>query len=79
MAYPFPADKLSALPPKSIEEISRKSRSRRARRKEKGNEARLFQSYTVVNMSDLEEEDDSQQVKQPKKKTKEDTAWRRVS
>ena len=56
MAFPLPADKLVALPAadSADKEESRKSKSRKARRGAK-DEARLFYSYTMVEMDDLED------------------------
>ena len=67
MAFPFPADKLAKVPVAEGAEknMSSKSRSRRNRRATRA-EARLFQSYTVVEMDDLEEyEDGPQSIAKP--------------
>ena len=79
MAFPFPADKLEKLPAAdgADREVSRKSKSRRARRNAK-DEARLLQSYIMVDMDDLEEQkDDPQLLKKPRKRG--DTTWRKFS
>ena len=79
MAFPFPADKVR-LPAASsaAEEVPRKSKSRRARRAAKA-EARLFQSYTMVEMDDVEDDkEDSQSFKKPKTR-RGDSTWRKLS
>ena len=80
MAFPFPADKLVAVPAagSAEKEAPRKSKSRKARRAAK-DEARLFQSCTMVDMEDWEENDEgSQSTKKPRKK-RGDTTWRKFS
>ena len=68
MAFPFPADKVLIPAAKGAEDSPpRKSKSRRIRRVAR-DEERLLQSYTVVEMDDLEEQGDSQSIKKPKKK-----------
>ena len=79
MVFPFPADKLQKPPAAdgADREVFRKSRSRRARRIAK-DEARLLQSYTMVDMEDLADDTESPQLlKKPRKKG--DTTWRKFS
>jgi hypothetical protein len=79
MAFPFPADKLEKPPAAegAYREVFRKSRSRRARRISK-DEVRLLQSYTMVEMDDLDDDTVGPQLlKKPRKRG--DTTWRTFS